>query len=120
MSRHAFGEILKNEAALVSSYKDLATSDRACVPRDIKGYRLDEWMDYAIVGWDEPIQSYFLQCGEDDEGGLAWWFGTVYAEIPTFAELCWLIRVIFKNSVEFEFVDRIDKTDEFVKSGLKR
>jgi hypothetical protein len=78
------------------------------VPRDAKGYGLDEWLDSAEVGWDEAMQTYFLQCIELEEG-LAWWLGTDHAEIPTFAMLCRIINRIFDDKVAFEFVDTIER-----------
>jgi len=93
MSRYGFGEIL-GSAELPEQ-------------QDLKGYRLEEWLDFAVVGWDEPLQTYFVQGPEEDDE-LSWWLGTTYAEIPTFAMLCRLIELIFGDSVPFEFVDRID------------
>ena len=92
MSRYAFGEILGNEAAVAANHMD--SGDDTPVPRDTKGYGLDQWIDYAVVGWDEPMQTYFLQYLEDEEE-LVWWPGTDHAEIPTFADLCRVIRRIF-------------------------
>lgn len=105
MSRHALGEILEGENSLLSDMGG------ASVPRDLKGYGLDEWLDFAVVGWDEPLQTYFLQ-GPEDGDEPCWWIGTDYAEIPTFAELCGVIRCIFGDAVEFDFVDRIERTRE--------
>jgi hypothetical protein len=102
MSRRAFGEILANEAVLVAG--------GLMGPRDTKGYRLDEWIDRAVVGWDAPLRTYFLQyVDEGEDGETGWWFGTEYAELPRFADLCAVIRGIFGNVVEFEFVDRIQR-----------
>ena len=109
MSRHAFGEILENEDFPLSSCKPAAGALDPSIPHDIKGYGLDEWIDHAIVGWDEPMKTYFLQYVEDkgEEDELAWWSGTDYAQIPTFDALCHAIRQIFGNRVDFKFVNRI-------------
>ncbi len=79
------------------------------MPHDIKGYGLDDWMDHVIVGWDEPMKTYFLQYIEEseEEDELAWWLGTDYAQIPTFDALCRAICQIFGNQVDFKFVNRI-------------
>jgi hypothetical protein len=112
MSRHAFGEILENEVALRTCCFGVADVEGASGPRDLKGHGLDEWIDSAVVGWDEPLQTYFLQCLEEDEGDEpVWWFGTAYAELPAFADLCGVIRLVFGGAVEFEFVDRIERGD---------
>src|SRR5438552_1956085 len=111
MSRHAFGEILGNEAGFFARVRSLDDAGTADVPRDLKGYGLDEWLDCAVVGWDEPMQTYFLQAPEEGDE-LSWWFGTAYAEIPTFSELCGVIQRLFGDAVKFEFVDRIERAQE--------
>ena len=108
MSRASLSEIVKNEAALVSEYGLHHYDVAIAVPRDAKGYGLDEWFDSAIVGWDASMQTYFIQCIELEDG-LAWWLGTEYAEIPTFAVLCEVIERIFDNQVAFQFVDTIER-----------
>jgi len=108
MSLASLSDILENEAELVSKYGLRGDDSGIAVPRDAKGYGLDEWFDYAVVGWDAPLQTYFLQCIELEEG-LAWWFGTEYAEIPTFAMLCGVITGVFRNQVAFQFVDTIER-----------
>lgn len=108
MSRYSFSNIVKNDKVLVSEY-DLHNGDTDIVePRDIKGCRLIEWLDDAFVGWDEPMQTYFIQCREEGDG-LLWWLGTSHAEIPTFTDLCKVINRIFDNKVNFEFIDVIEK-----------
>jgi hypothetical protein len=111
MSRQAFGEILGNEAGLFARVRNLDAAGTTNVPRDLKGYGLDEWLDCAVVGWDEPMQTYFLQ-GPQAGDELSWWFGTAYAEIPTFSELCGVIQRLFGDAVKFEFVDRIERAQE--------
>ena len=108
MSRASLSDIVKNEAGLVSEYGLHQHDGGIAMPRDAKGYGLDEWFDFAIVGWDAPMQTYFIQCIELEDG-LAWWLGTEYAEIPTFAMLCGVIRRIFDNQVAFQFVDNIER-----------
>jgi hypothetical protein len=78
------------------------------VPCDTKGLGMDEWINYGVVGWDDSMQTYFLQGPDQDGEEPSWWLGTSYAEIPTFTLLCGVIREIFGKSVEFEFVDRIE------------
>jgi hypothetical protein len=108
MSRHCFSNIVKNEAALVDKY-DLYNGDTDIVePRDSEGCGLLEWLEDGVVGWDEPMQTYFIQCKEVGEG-LVWWFGTSFREIQKFDDLCAIINRVFKNSVDFEFIDVIDR-----------
>lgn len=52
---------------------------------DTEGYSLSDWVNFAEVGWDEPLQTYFLQAIELDDGPV-WWFGQRPREIPTFED----------------------------------
>ena len=111
MSRHAFGEILENEDCPLSSCTPADGTADSATPRDIKGHGLDDWIDHVIVGWDEPMRTYFLQYIEerDEEDELVWWLGTDPAQLPTFDALCNAIRQIFGNQIDFKFVNRIKK-----------
>jgi len=106
MSRNCFSSIVKNEAILIAQY-DLHNGEADIEePCDVEGYGLLEWLENAVVGWDGPMQTYFIQFKEvGDE--LVWWLGTSFGEIPTFEDLCATIRRIFKHAVGFEFVDVI-------------
>ena len=109
VSRHTFGEILENEDLPLSSCKAADGTLKPATPQDIKGYGLDDWIDHVVVGWDEPMKTYFLQYIEEreEEDELVWWLGTDYAQIPSFDALCAAIREIFGNQVDFKFVNRI-------------
>lgn len=65
-------------------------------------------MNFAEVGWDEPLQTYFLQAIELDDGPV-WWFGQRPREVPTFEDLCDAISRAFDGKVKFDFVDTIEK-----------
>ena len=110
MSRHFFEDIIQNSDKLVAEY-DLANGESEIdEPLDIEGYGLSVWFHGGLVGWDEPLQTYFIQCVQCDQGDdLVWWLGTQYKEIPTFKSLCQTINNIFEGKVGFEFVDLIDK-----------
>ena len=99
MSRQTFASIVKNEAELMRD---------APAAVDAKGYTLEEWFDDGVVGWDEPLRSYFLQCFEEEDGPV-WWLGTDYEEIPSFEALCAVIRRSFGNQINFVFVDTIGR-----------
>lgn len=121
MSRKPFHSILKNAEELGLDYfsndeedeeGDDESSDNVddddeerC---DTEGYSLYDWVNYAEVGWDEPLQTYFLQAIEQD-GGPVWWFGQRPREIPTFENLCDAINDAFDGKVKFDFVDTIEK-----------
>jgi hypothetical protein len=108
MSRHCFSDIVKNEAALISKYDLHNGASDIAMPCDTKGYGLLDWLDDASVGWDEALQTYFIQCIEEEDGPV-WWLGAGYEEIPSFAELCKVVNQIFDNKVGFEFVDVIER-----------
>jgi hypothetical protein len=40
---------------LISRYELDHGDSKASVPQGVKGYGLDEWFDYAVVGWDESM-----------------------------------------------------------------
>lgn len=66
-------------------------------------------MNSGEVGWDESLQTYFLQAIELDREPV-WWFGKLPRELPTFDHLCKAINRAFEGSkVKFEFVDTIEK-----------
>ena len=106
MSRHSFSSIVKNKTELVFKYDLENGESEISEPRDLEGVRLTEWFDDAVVGWDEPLQTYFVQCKEVGDD-LVWWFGTDFNEIRSFNELCSIINRIFFNEVDFEFIDDI-------------
>lgn len=107
MSRYGFGEILENVEFLLESDRSREGAEGLTEQQDLKGYRLEVWLDFGVVGWDDPMQTYFVQ-GPEEGDELSWWLGTAYGEIPTFAMLCRLIMLIFGDAVPFKFVDRID------------
>jgi hypothetical protein len=90
VSRHSFGEILENEYLPLSSCKPADGALDPAIPHDMKGNGLDDWIDHVIVGWDEPMKTYFLQYikARDEEDELVSWLGTDHAQIPTFDALC--------------------------------
>jgi hypothetical protein len=104
MSRQAFGSILRNEDELLADDDD-ADDEGLC---DTQDFSLSDWLDDGVVGWDEPLQTYFVHAVETDDGPV-WWFGTSPREIPTFADLCKVINRAFGDRVKFDFVDTIER-----------
>lgn len=108
MSRHGFYHIVGNHEFLVDKY-DLDNGDTEIdEPCDLKGYGLGVWFDDGVVGWDPPMETYFIQCVEVGDD-LEWWIGTNYREIPTFKDLCSVINKVFDHRVDFEFIDTIGR-----------
>lgn len=108
MSRQPLSSIVANAEQLLGEDDEAeaqADDESFC---DVEGYGLDDWLDYAEVGWDEPLQTYFLQAIELDDGPV-WWFGQRPRELSTFEDLCGAINRAFAGKVKFEFIDTIEK-----------
>lgn len=83
MSRYSFDEVIVNTKR-IDKYKI----------EDRKGYMLSDWIDFGIIGWDEILDTYFIQLDvQTDE--IPWWFGKSSKEIPTFDHLCEAVNKIF-------------------------
>lgn len=123
MSRHQFSEIVSNcdsilersdnerDAVIEKLGEDEDVPD-STEPRDVKGYSLYDWQRYGEIGWDEMLDSYFIQLifreGEPDAHG--WWLGTSDREIPNFSNLCEILDKIFNIPAGFfKYVDCIKK-----------
>jgi hypothetical protein len=95
MSRQPFASILRNAEELLGEddgddegvHEAAENAEEDDIFCDLRGYSLYDWVNYAEVGWDEPMQTYFLQAIELDEGPV-WWFGQMPGEVPTFEALC--------------------------------
>ena len=111
MSRYLLTEIITNEQELIDLY-DLGNGDSNNEPICLKGYGLCAWLDDCVVGWDEPLNTYFLQSFEeciDDCVEPVWWLGAEPNEISTFSELCDIINAIFEGNINFKFINAIKK-----------
>lgn len=82
MSRFSFGKIVST------------TPDQDL--EDILGHSIGEWLSMGVVGYDEPLQTFFFNL-ED-----SWVVGTNLHELPTIAALQRVIAAIFKG-VAFPF-----------------
>ncbi len=96
MSRYSFEEIITNTESLKPYKNDLT---------DIKGFTLCDWISYGIIGWDEDLNTYFIQLDIDTDE-IPWWIGVSSKEIPTFDSLCDIICRIFRvKDGFFKFTD---------------
>lgn len=113
MSRHSLDEILVNEQELIDLY-DLENGESEVEePTCLKGYPLFAWLRECIVGWDEGLETYFIQSFEvciDGCDELVWWLGVTPREIPSFDMLCTVINSLFDNKVNFKFINNIEKS----------
>ncbi len=94
--RYAFEEIISNIDILLK--EDSLIIDR-------KGYSLHTWIDYGIVGWDNPLSSYFIHL-DNNQDNIPW---MIPNGIPTFKDLCDAINYIFDiPDGKFEFQNVIE------------
>lgn len=98
MSRHSFDEIVVN----------IDSHDKYCI-EDNKGYRLSDWIDFGIIGWDEALKTYFIQLDVHTDK-IPWWFGKFPNEITIFDHLCETVNKIFDvKDGFFQFSNIINK-----------
>jgi hypothetical protein len=110
MSRQPFSSILRNAEELLGDddEDEIEEDEDDGAFTDNEDYSLYDWVNYAEVGWDEAMQTYFLQAIELDDGPV-WWFGKLPRELPTFEDLCKAIDGAFGGRVRFDFVDTIER-----------
>lgn len=80
---------------LASNFDDLAEE----IPdmEDIAGYTLQEWADYAVIGWDEMLGTYFVSFGDYDGDGdreRIWDFGR-----PGLVVSPWLLAAYLQSMI---------------------
>lgn len=92
MSRFAFSKII-----LADSFNQENEDDDNDI-EDIEGYGMFDWNAHGIIGYDEPLQTYFANL----DG--SWGIGTGYREIPTIAELQRRLSAIF-HGIELPFLN---------------
>ncbi len=78
---------------------------------DALGLSIDYWLSYGTVGWDEPMDTYFIQL--DNE----YWFGSFYQEIKTIEKLKHICYELFGNDVTFneKTINSLKQYDKNVK-----
>lgn len=87
MSRHTFAEVITNTHELQNENL-----------MDTEGYSLENWLNYGILGWDDPMNTYFIQLDNNGDGPPPWWLGVRRNEISTFEEFCTTMNEIFNIS----------------------
>ncbi len=64
MSIEAVSLLVRNFDEIAKAHPDI---------RDIAGYTLQEWADYAVIGWDDRLTTYFVSFGDYGEGREIRW-----------------------------------------------
>lgn len=106
MSRYAFGELVENAEKLCSLHDEDINSENPEVA-DLAlsmtrletcraGYQISTWEAYAILGWDDGLETYFLSL--EDGNSSVWWFGTTPQEIKSPYTLCAIIERLFDRA----------------------
>ncbi len=49
---------------------------------DSAGFSLKDWKDFGVIGWDNGLDTYFMQLDMDNDTP-EWWFGASFAEIKS-------------------------------------
>lgn len=80
MSRYCFSKIISNTSGTSGA-------------KDLLGYELADWISNGIVGFDAPLNTYFMNM----EG--SWIFGTTVREIPSIHHLQRMIAAIFPTTL---------------------
>ena len=80
MSRYAFGDLFNVGNG---SFIDMA------------GFYLAQWIDYGVLGWDNGLETYFIQLDMGADDAPAWWFGTNFREITSPYAMRELIKRLF-------------------------
>lgn len=76
--------------------------------KDIFGNKLSDWQKYGWLGYDKPLETYFLQLDKDEDYPTVW-YGTKWLEIRSPYILTALIEKLFGCSIKFnqEIIDAL-------------
>ena len=76
--------------------------------KDIFGNKLSDWQKYGWLGYDKPLETYFLQLDKDEDYPTIW-YGTKWLAIKSPYVLTALIEKLFSCSIKFnqEIIDAL-------------
>jgi hypothetical protein len=114
----------------MSRYKFTEFTIEIKAEKDIFGNTLSDWEKYGWLGYDKPLETYFLQLDKDADYPSVW-YGTKWLEIRSPYILTALIEKLFGCEVNFnqeiigalisernesyeqgEIVDRLEEWDD--------
>ena len=80
------------------------------IEKDIFGNALSDWLTYGWLGYDRPLETYFLQLDKDGDYPTIW-YGYEFGEIKSPYFLIALIRKLFNCDIEFneKLIDKLIK-----------
>ena len=73
--------------------------------KDVVGTSREEWAKNALLGWDNPLGTYFLSVegrNGDPVSGLVWWFGANDGEMASPLDIEAAISRCFGQPVAFD------------------
>ena len=79
-------------------FSDFAKEIKA--EKDIFGNTLLDWQKYGWLGYDSPLETYFIQLDKDEDYPTVW-YGYSCGEIKSPYFLIAIIRKLFKSDIEF-------------------
>ena len=87
-------------------FSDFAKEIKA--EKDIFGNTLSDWQKYGWIGYDDPLETYFIQLDKDEDYPTVW-FGIKWLEIKSPYVLTALIEKLFCCSIQFnqEIIDTL-------------
>lgn len=102
MSRYSLAQFVQNADELEE--RELAREHRDCLTG---ATTFQCWLDDGFLGWDEPMETYFLQGPEMHVGikeGPIYWFGGTPREILSPYALSKLLYAVFPGAVGLPIV----------------
>ncbi len=92
----------------MSRYKFAEFVSELEIEKDIFGNTLSDWQKYGWLGYDKPLETYFLQLDKDEDYPTVW-YGVKWLEIKSPYVLTALIEKLFLCSIKFnqEIIDAL-------------
>lgn len=96
MSQYSLSQFVQNADEL----EEYAREHLDCLTRETS---FQSWLEEGFLGWDEPMETYFLQGPEIHVGekeGPIYWFGVEQREILSPYALAKILGAVFPGAVE--------------------
>lgn len=96
MSRYSLSQFVQNADEL----EEYAQEHLDCLTRETS---LQSWLEDGFLGWDEPMETFFLQGPEIHVGvmeGPIYWFGVEQREILSPYALAKILCAVFPGAIE--------------------
>ena len=84
----------------MSRYKFSDFAKEIKAEKDIFDNTLDDWQKYGWLGYDKPLETYFIQLDKDEDYPTVW-YGIKWLEIKSPYVLTALIEKLFGCGIQF-------------------